>query len=78
LTQDVAGEISMHRYLVVAVSLLFSGCGVEVAGTAAVSGATKAQEAKQAQQNLERFQQKLDAATQAGQQQLTDADKAGQ
>jgi len=66
----------MYRYLAVAVSLVLSGCGVEVAGTAAVSGVAKAQEAKQAQQNLERFQQKLDAATQAGQQRLTDADKA--
>jgi hypothetical protein len=66
----------MYRYLAVAVSLALCGCGVEVAGTAAVSGVTKAQEAKQAQQNLERFQQKLDAATQAGHQRLTDADKA--
>ena len=66
----------MYRFLAVAVCLLLCGCGVEVAGTAAVSGATKAQEAKQAQQNLERIQQKLDAATQTGQQRLTDADKA--
>jgi uncharacterized protein YpuA (DUF1002 family) len=66
----------MHRYLIVAISLLFSGCGVEVAGTAAISGVSKAQEAQQAQKSLGQVQQQLDAASQAGQKRLTDVDKA--
>jgi PBP1b-binding outer membrane lipoprotein LpoB len=74
--ETVTEESTMYRYLAVAVSLVLSGCGVEVAGTAAVSAVGKAQEAKQAQQDLERIQQKLDAAAQSGQQRLTDAEKA--
>ena len=65
----------MHRILVTTLALFIAGCGAEVASTAAVSGAAKAQEARQAQQNMERFQQKLDAATQAGQERATEAEK---
>lgn len=66
----------MHRYLIVAVGLLLSGCGAEVAGTAAIGGVSKVQEAQQAQKTLEQVQRQVDAATQAGQQRLTDAEKA--
>jgi hypothetical protein len=53
-----------------------AGCGAEVASTAAVSGAARAQEARQAQQNMERLQQKLDTATQAGQERAAEAEKS--
>jgi PBP1b-binding outer membrane lipoprotein LpoB len=66
----------MHRTLVTVLALFISGCGAEVVSTAAVSGAAKAQEAKQAQQTMEQFQKKLDAATQAAQQKTNEADKA--
>ena len=65
----------MHRILVTTLALIVGGCGAEVASTAAVSGAARAQEAKQAQQNMERFQQKLDSATQAGQERAAEAEK---
>jgi len=72
----MAKEITMQRYTVLVLALLLSGCGVELAGGAAVSGVGKAQETRQAQQNLQHFQQKLDAANQASQQQRDAAERA--
>jgi hypothetical protein len=66
----------MYRFLIVAASILFSGCGVEVASTAAINGVSKAQEAQQAQKTLDQVQRQVDAANQAGLQRLTDAEKA--
>ena len=66
----------MHRILVIALALFMGGCGAEVASSAAVSAAAKAQEARQAQQNLERIQQRLDAATRVGQERAAEAEKA--
>jgi len=67
----------MRRLLVTILALCVTGCGAEVLGTAAVSGASRAQEAKQAQQNIERIQKKLDAAVHTGQERAAEADKAG-
>lgn len=53
----------MRRVLPLILVLMLSGCGAEVAGTAAVVGKTKVEEAKQAQQHREKIQQRLDAAT---------------
>lgn len=66
----------MQRIAIAVVCLAMNGCGVEVAGTAAVSGTSKAQEAQQAQKSLDQVQRQLDSATQAGQQRLLEADKA--
>jgi len=66
----------MYRLLVTTLALFIGGCGAEIASSAAVSAAARAQEAKQAQQNMERFQQKLDSATQAGQERTAEAEKA--
>ena len=67
----------MHRLLVTTLTLFFlGGCGAEVASSAAVSGAAKAQEARQAQQNMERIQKKLDTATQAGQERAAETEKS--
>jgi PBP1b-binding outer membrane lipoprotein LpoB len=65
----------MHRILVITLALSMSGCGVEVASTAAVSGAAKAKEARQAQQTMEQLKQKLDTATQAGQDRAVETEK---
>ena len=53
-------------------------CGVEVAGTAATVGAARVEEAKQAQQTKEQFEQRLDATMQAAQQQREAAEQASQ
>jgi len=66
----------MHRILLTALAFCIGGCGAEVASTAASSGVSKAQEARQAQQNLERFQKKLDTATQAGQERVAETEKS--
>lgn len=42
--------------------LSLSGCGAEVAGTAAVVGAAKVKEAEQAQKQQEQVKQRLEAA----------------
>jgi len=65
----------MQRMLVTSLALFIGGCGAEVASTAAVSGAAKAQEARQAQQDKERLQQKLDGAAQAAQERAGDAER---
>ncbi len=66
----------MHRILLTALAFCIGGCGAEVASTAASSGVSKAQKARQAQQNLERFQKKLDTATQAGQERVDETEKS--
>lgn len=55
---------------------LLTGCGVEVAGTAAVTGAAGVQDAQQAKQTMERVQQRLDAADQTARQRLDETEKA--
>lgn len=66
----------MHRHLIALLAAALAGCGVEVAGTAATVGAARVEEAKQAQQTKEQFEQRLDAAMQAAQQQREAADPA--
>ena len=66
----------MIQTLTIVLSLLLAGCGAEVAGTAAVSGVTRAQEAQQAGQQLDQFQQRLDTANQVEQQQRDAAERA--
>ncbi len=67
-----------HIALFLVSSLALGGCGVEVAGTAAVSGVGKAEEARQAQQSLENVKQKLNSATDAMQQRANEAEKAAE
>ena len=66
----------MQRLLPVATLTIFiAGCGVEVAGTAAVGATAKVPESQQAHQNMERLQQKLNAVTQAGQERAAGKEK---
>jgi outer membrane lipopolysaccharide assembly protein LptE/RlpB len=57
---------------------LLAGCGAEVAGTAAVGGAIKAEELRQANQTKQQVQQRLDAAMQNLQQRQAGAEAASQ
>lgn len=66
----------MHRHLIALLTVALAGCGVEVAGTAATVGAARVEEARQAQQNKEQFEQHLDATMQAAQQQREAAEQA--
>lgn len=52
----------MRRICILALVLGASGCGAEVAGTAAVIGTAKVKEAEQAQKQQEQVRQWLDAA----------------
>ena len=54
--------IHLRRAFVLALVLGLSGCGAEVAGTAAVVGTAKVKEAEQAQKQQEQIRQRLDAA----------------
>ncbi len=60
----------MRRVFILALVLGVSGCGAEVAGTAAVVGAAKAKEAEQAQKQQEQVRQKLEAAAELERQRL--------
>lgn len=64
----------MKTLLVIVVAAALTGCGVEVATTAATSAAVKKQEMESAQQTKEMAQKKIDQATQAIQQ---SAEQAG-
>ncbi len=68
----------MHRPLIILLAVALTGCGVEVAGSAATVGAARVEEARQAQQNKEQFEQRLDATMQAAQQQREAAEQASQ
>ena len=73
---DQTEDNTMHRPLFILLAVALAGCGVEVAGTAATIGAARVEEAKQAQQNKEQFEQRLDATMQAAQQQREAAEQA--
>ena len=65
------------RYLTAITLLLsLSACGLEGLGSAATGAATKAEEVKQAEKTKAQVKQHLDAANQAAQQNLQEADKA--
>lgn len=64
----------MRRVLVLALVLGVSGCGAEVAGTAAVVGTVKVKEAEQAQKQQEQVRQRLDAAAELERQRLKAAE----
>ncbi len=63
----------MPRILLITLTLLISGCGVETVGTAAVSATAKQEEIKQGQQLQEQMQRQIDAAAATSQQRLDDA-----
>ena len=65
-----------HIALFLFSSLVLGGCGVEVASTAAVSGVSKAEEARQAQQTMDNTRQRINAATEALQQRAAEGEKA--
>jgi NifU-like protein involved in Fe-S cluster formation len=66
----------MRRLSALALSLLLTGCGADVATTAATEATFKAKEVEQARKTKEQVVQKLDAANQEAQQRLEQADKA--
>jgi hypothetical protein len=66
----------MRKTIVITLALIVSGCGAEVIGSAATGAASKAEELKQAQKTKDQVVQRLDAANQAAQQNLQEADKA--
>ena len=66
----------MRKVIVLTLALIVSGCGAEVIGGAATGAASKAEELKQAQKTKDQVVQRLDAANQAAQQNLQEADKA--
>lgn len=64
----------MRRLFILALLLALTGCGVEVAGTAAVVGAAKVKEVEQAQKQQEQVRQRLDAAAELERQRLKAAE----
>jgi NifU-like protein involved in Fe-S cluster formation len=65
----------MRKIATMLLPLILAGCGADVASTAATEAELKAQEVKQAEKTKEQVLQKLDAASQAEQKRLEDADK---
>ena len=66
----------MRGIIVITLSLVLAACGAEMLGSAATGAATKAEEIRQGQKTQEQVKQRLDAANQAAEQQLRDAEKA--
>jgi outer membrane biogenesis lipoprotein LolB len=58
----------MKTLLVIAVSAVLAGCGVETATTAATAASIKKQELEQGKNTMQQTQQKVDAAMQQMQQ----------
>lgn len=66
----------MRIYTTLYFLLILGGCGLDVASSAATGAATKAEEIKQAEKTKAHIQQRLDAATQAAEQQRQEMEKA--
>ena len=66
----------MHPYLALVLTLLLSGCGLDVASSAATAAATKAEEIKQAEKTKAQILERLDAANLAAQKQQDEMEKA--
>jgi curli biogenesis system outer membrane secretion channel CsgG len=58
----------MKALLVIAATAALTGCGVEVATTAATAASIKKQELEQGQKTMQQMQQKIDGAMQQVQQ----------
>ena len=69
-------SLDMHRSILVAAVLILAGCGVEVAGTAAVAGKSPGDTAQQTKEARTQVQNALDAAALADRQRLEQAEKA--
>ncbi len=66
----------MTRLFVLFLFFLFAGCGVEVAGTAAVGARTQIDAVRQAEEIKANVQNQLDAAAQSEKQKLERAESA--
>ncbi len=66
----------MRATLAVITVLALTGCGAEVAGTAAVVGTAQVQNAEQAQKQLDQVQRDLEAAQQKLQQRMAEENKS--
>ena len=66
----------MHPYLALVLTLLLSGCGLDVASSAATGAASKAEEIKQAEKTKAQILERLDAANLAAQKQRDEMEKA--
>jgi outer membrane biogenesis lipoprotein LolB len=62
----------MKTLVAVAAAVVLSGCGVDVATTAATGASIKKQELEQGQKTMQQAQQKIDAAVQQMQQRAAD------
>lgn len=66
----------MTRSILFITLLLLAGCGVEVAGTAAVGAKTQIDQVRQAQETKQQVLDQLDAAAQLEKQKLEQAEAA--
>ena len=66
----------MHPYLALVLTLSLSGCGLDVASSAATAAASKAEEIKQAEKTKAQILERLDAANLAAQKQRDEMEKA--
>ena len=65
----------MKTLLVIAITAVLAGCGLEVATTAATSASIKKQELQEGQRTLQQMQQKIDGAMQQTQQRAGSTDQ---
>lgn len=64
----------MKTLLALAAAVALSGCGLDVASSAATTAAARKQEIQEAQKTMQQTQQKIDAAMQQVQQRSGSAD----
>ena len=65
----------MKTLLVIAITAVLAGCGLEVATTAATSASIKKQELQEGQRTMQQMQQKIDGAMQQTQQRAGSIDQ---
>lgn len=65
----------MSRFLILLLPALVGGCGAEVAGTAAVTGAARAREAEALQPLPDKIRQDIDAVAASARNRLEEAER---
>ena len=64
----------IHKFLLISIAFLLSGCGAETAGTAALGARTQVDAARQAEELKADVQSRLDAATEMEKRRLEQAE----
>ncbi len=71
-------EMAIRTHIIVSLCLALTACGAETAGTAAVAGKARQEEARQARETVDHYQRELEEVQALREQQLREQERAAQ